>query len=113
MRFDIFTLFPALFSAFFAESIIKRAMEAGLVNEVLEPEELPGRVAERAAALAALPPAAVRQTKELLRGELSGHLQNVIEREGTIFRERVASPEAAEAFAAFFEKRPADFSKFE
>ena len=29
-----------------------------------------------------------------------------------LFRERVHSPEAAEAFAAFMEKRAADFSRF-
>lgn len=32
MRFDIFTLFPAMFESPFAESIIRRAIDAGLVN---------------------------------------------------------------------------------
>lgn len=32
MRFDIFTLFPGMFQGPFAESIIKRAMDAGLVE---------------------------------------------------------------------------------
>lgn len=32
MRFDILTLFPALFSGVFEESIVKRAVEAGLVT---------------------------------------------------------------------------------
>ena len=91
----------------------ERAREAGLVNEVVAPEELPRRVAERAEALAALPPAAVRQTKELLRGELLDRLEPVMELEGKIFRERLTSPEAKEAFAAFFEKRAPDFSQFE
>jgi enoyl-CoA hydratase/carnithine racemase len=91
----------------------ERAREAGLVNEVVSPEELSRRVADRAGALAALPPSAVRQTKELLRGELLSKLEEVMELEGQIFRERLTSPEAKEAFAAFFEKRPADFSQFE
>ncbi len=90
-----------------------KGQEAGLVNEVVAPEELSRRVADRAAVLAALPPAAVRQTKELLRGELLDRLEAVMELEGKIFRERLTSPEAKEAFAAFFEKRPADFSQFE
>lgn len=32
MRFDVFTLFPRMFDSPFAESIIRRAMEAGLVE---------------------------------------------------------------------------------
>ena len=32
MRFDIFTLFPAMFTSPFAESMIKRAMDAGLIE---------------------------------------------------------------------------------
>ena len=89
------------------------ALEAGLVNEILGPEELAARAAERAALLAAQPPAAVRHAKELIRGEYRDRLLDALDREGEIFRERLASPEAKEAFAAFFEKRPADFSKFE
>ena len=32
MRFDILTLFPALFSGVFEESIVKRAVESGLLT---------------------------------------------------------------------------------
>lgn len=35
MRFDIITLFPEMFSAYFDESILKRAREAGLIETVL------------------------------------------------------------------------------
>ena len=35
-----------------------------------------------------------------------------ISEELELFRERVQSPEAAEAFAAFMEKRMPDFSRF-
>jgi enoyl-CoA hydratase/carnithine racemase len=89
------------------------ALEAGLVNEILGPDELAARAAERAALLAAQPPAAVRHAKELIRGEYRDRLLAALHREGKVFRERLASPEAKEAFSAFFEKRPADFSKFE
>ncbi len=34
MRFDVFTLFPGMFSSPFAESIVRRAMEAGLIEVV-------------------------------------------------------------------------------
>lgn len=90
-----------------------RALEAGLLTEVLAPKELAPRVAERAAALAAQPPAAVRSAKELIRGEYRDRLLAALHREGKVFRDRLASPEAKEAFAAFFEKRQPDFSQFE
>ena len=91
----------------------ERAMEVGFVNEVVAPDHLNQRVASRAAQLAELPPAAVRQTKALIRQDLIDQLKNVMEREGAVFMERLVSPEAAEAFAAFFEKRKADFSRFD
>ena len=34
MRFDIFTLFPAMFDGPFADSILKRAQDAGLLEIV-------------------------------------------------------------------------------
>jgi enoyl-CoA hydratase/carnithine racemase len=89
------------------------AREAGLVNEVVEPNQLRQRVTSRAEDLAALPPAAVRQTKALIRQNWVEQLKEVMEREGVVFMERLFSPEAAEAFAAFFEKRAADFSRFD
>jgi len=35
MQFDILTLFPGLFSGVFAESIVRRAIEAGLVSIII------------------------------------------------------------------------------
>ena len=89
------------------------ARDAGLVNDVVPSGNLSSHVAECAAKLAALPPAAVRQTKLLIRQAVPGDLREVMKREGAVFRERLASPEATEAFSAFFEKRPPDFSHFE
>ena len=64
-----------------------------------------------AARLAALPPEAVRQTKDLMK---NGHpdVAGRIEQELALFRDRLRSPEATEAFQAFVEKREADFSRF-
>lgn len=54
----------------------------------------------------------LRTTKALMRG---AHLQAVeaqMAQEGVHFRKLLASPEAKEAFTAFFERRKPDFSKF-
>jgi enoyl-CoA hydratase/carnithine racemase len=88
-----------------------RAREAGIVNEVCPDEELTGRAAARAELLAERPPEAVLATKRLLRAPLRAALHEAIDREAAEFRARLVSPEAAEAFAAFFEKRKPDFSK--
>jgi enoyl-CoA hydratase/carnithine racemase len=83
----------------------------GFVNKVVADEDLMTTAREIAARLAALPAAAVRQTKDLIkngRGDVAGR----IEQELLMFRDRLRSPEAAEAFQAFIEKRKPDFSRF-
>ena len=67
------------------------------------------RVAER---FNQLPPGAVRESKRLMRAPLAAQLIPTIEKEAEIFGQRLRSPEAREAFQAFFEKRKPDFSKF-
>lgn len=87
------------------------AREIGLINAVVEdPVET---ALERAATLAAKPPQAVRQSKALLRRETADAVGETMAHEGALFVERLASPEAQEAFTAFFEKRTPDFSPFE
>ena len=87
------------------------AREIGLVNAVVE--DPTAHALERAAALAAKPPEAVRQSKALLRRETADAVGETMAREGALFMERLGSPEAQEAFTAFFEKRAPDFSRFE
>jgi len=87
------------------------ALAAGFVYQVVDDAELMSAARTLAARLAALPPQAIRQTKYLMhRGQpdLPGRIGEELE----LFRERVHSPEAAEAFAAFMEKRAPDFSRF-
>ena len=59
-----------------------------------------------------LPPAAVRDTKRLMRAGRTEAVERAKDAEAAIFAERLRSPEAREAFQAFFEKRAPDFSKF-
>ena len=87
------------------------ALAAGLVNEVVA--DPTARALERAHTLAAKPPQAVRLTKALLRRADADAVQETILVEGAHFTERLASPEAQEAFTAFFEKRAPDFSPFQ
>jgi enoyl-CoA hydratase/carnithine racemase len=87
------------------------ALEWGLVNRVVDDAALMDTAREMARRLAALPPQAVRLTKRLIKhGEpdVAGRIQQEI----ALFTERLASPEAQEAFAAFMEKRKPDFSRF-
>lgn len=88
------------------------AVECGLANAVLPSGEVVAharRVAER---FNGLPPSAVRETKQLMRAGQGESVMKTIESEGRVFAERLRSPEAREAFHAFFEKRKPDFSKF-
>ncbi|BCW90410.1 2,3-dehydroadipyl-CoA hydratase [Alphaproteobacteria bacterium SO-S41] len=83
---------------------------AGFVNRVTPTGGAEAVALEAARAIAAKPPEAVRLTKALLRGDPAERLQRM-EEEGKLFAQRMASAEAREAFSAFLEKRPADFSR--
>ena len=54
--------------------------------------------------------AALLAARRLMRGDPSA-LSAQIEAESEVFKQCMGSPEAQEAFAAFFEKRPPDFAK--
>ena len=88
------------------------AVELGIANAVLPAGEVASharRVAER---FNALPPGAVRETKKLLRRASADEVSATIAVEAELFGQRLRSPEAMEAFQAFFQKRKPDFSKF-
>jgi enoyl-CoA hydratase/carnithine racemase len=88
------------------------AVECGIANAVLPAAEVAPharRVAER---FNALPPGAVRETKRLMRRARSAATLETIGVEGSAFAARLQSPEAKEAFSAFFQKRKPDFSRF-
>ena len=90
----------------------EQAVECGIANAVLPVGEVVNharRVAER---FNSLPPGAVREAKQLLRAPQHELILKTIATEGSIFARRLKSPEAMEAFQAFFQKRKPDFSKF-
>lgn len=92
--------------------LAEQAKSWGLVNDVLPPADVLPRARKAAAKLAAMAPAAVRLTKSLMR---EGWKQDVGDRIGVEFQafgEQLKSPEAQEAFKAFFERRAPDFSAF-
>jgi enoyl-CoA hydratase/carnithine racemase len=90
----------------FAEPIdVERARAAGLLNAVVPREELAAFAMARATALAGKPAGSIALAKKLLRDPYRAELKAVIAREGACFVERLASPEAAEAFQAFFTRK--------
>ena len=87
------------------------ACDWGFVNQVVADDALMTTARHLAARLAALPPTAVRQTKQLIKygqNDVPGRIAEEL----VLFQERLRSAEAAEAFAAFVEKRKPDFSGF-
>ena len=86
------------------------ALDWGFVNRVVDDAALMTVAREMAARLAALPPQAMRLTKRLMKHGAPDVAGRIAEEIG-LFSERLASPEAQEAFAAFMEKRKPDFSR--
>jgi enoyl-CoA hydratase/carnithine racemase len=88
------------------------AVDCGIANAVLPATEVVNHARRMAERFNALPPAAVRETKRLMRAPLRAQVQAVMAAEGALFSQRLTSPEAKEAFQAFFQKRKPDFSQF-
>ncbi|MHA2281313.1 MAG: enoyl-CoA hydratase [Promethearchaeota archaeon] len=84
----------------------------GMINKTFSENELIDTVTGLAEKLAEKPPGALRKTKELIKKHHLGILSKLMPEEGIEFSRSQKSPEAQEAFRAFFEKRKPDFSKF-
>jgi enoyl-CoA hydratase/carnithine racemase len=89
-----------------------KAREIGLVNAVVPLAELVATATGAAEKLATKPPASLRLTKRLMRRAWMPEIEAALAEESKAFAERLSSPEAKEAFNAFFEKRAPDFSRF-
>jgi 2-(1,2-epoxy-1,2-dihydrophenyl)acetyl-CoA isomerase len=81
----------------------------GLVSEVVEAESLLARVAEFAAALAAMPTKAIGMTKRLLERGATATLEDQLEWEAQLQSAAVKSADFAEGVQAFLEKRKPAF----
>jgi len=88
------------------------AVEMGIANAVLPAAEVVNHARRMAERFNALPPGAVRESKALMRRAQKSLVEDTIRTEAGIFGKRLRSPEAMEAFQAFFQKRKPDFSKF-
>jgi enoyl-CoA hydratase/carnithine racemase len=90
----------------------EQAVECGIANAVLPASEVVNHARRIAERFNLLPPGAVREAKQLMRAPQHELLLKTIRTEGELFAKRLRSPEAMEAFQAFFQKRKPDFSKF-
>ncbi|QPF86126.1 enoyl-CoA hydratase/isomerase family protein [Bradyrhizobium genosp. L] len=85
------------------------AVASGLANAVVPQGELRKKAHDAAVALTKRPAGSLSFTKKLMREQQRIAAQ--IAEESLLFKERLSTPEAREAFAAFAERRPPDFSK--
>lgn len=87
-----------------------RAREFGFVNEVVAASALQERALSAARAIAEKAPAAIRLTKQLMKGDRNA-IVNRMKQEGAHFAAQLQSAEFQEAGMAFMQKRKPDFSK--
>jgi enoyl-CoA hydratase/carnithine racemase len=80
------------------------------VTAIVAADALEATALEAAGRLAAKPPGALAAARQLLRGN-PDEIVTRVDEEARLFGERLRSPEAREAFQAFIQKRPADFSR--
>lgn len=90
----------------------QEADDMGMLSGVSAPGEALLDARDAANKLAVKPPGAVRAAKRLIREPVRRQLESVLQDEGATFVTCLGSPEANEAFSAFFEKRLPDFSSF-
>ncbi|MDW8336831.1 MAG: enoyl-CoA hydratase [Tepidimonas sp.] len=87
------------------------ALEVGLVNRVVPPQEANATAQRLAAKLAAKPLSSLVETKRLMKGAQQPQVLQRMAEEGAIFGRMLREPAAKEAFSAFLDKRVPDFSR--
>ncbi len=84
----------------------------GMINGITPAGEVIATATAKAKQMAERPAASLLLTKALLNRAHARQVTEIMGEELIQFGERLTSPEAAEAFRAFFERRKPDFSKF-
>lgn len=87
----------------------KTAAACGIATEAVVANQVRATAQSAARALASKPIGALKAMKSLLRDPTL--IASVMAKEGEVFGARLKTPEAAEAFKAFAERRAPDFSK--
>ncbi len=88
-----------------------KAMDFGLVDYIVEPDQLDEAVAKKTELLKASGPAALAEVKLLLRGLESKDKDDIIRETSDIIARLRASPEGQEGIGAFLEKRKPKWRK--
>jgi enoyl-CoA hydratase/carnithine racemase len=88
-----------------------RAVELGLVTEVVSDTDIRAKATETARKLAAKPAAALQASKRLMKAPFREQLKAAMKAENEEFSAQVRSEDAKEAFTAFMEKRKPDFTR--
>lgn len=87
----------------------ERAYQIGLVNHVVEPEELLTKALEMAQKIASKGQLAVRMSKQGVNEGMNMDLARGLQYETELFGLSFSTEDQKEGMAAFLEKRPADF----
>ncbi len=87
-----------------------RALELGLVNKVVPPEDLMREAMETAQRLAHGPTRAIGMIKHMLNHSFESSLEVALEREAAMQGIAVGTQDVKEGITSFFEKRPPNFS---
>jgi enoyl-CoA hydratase/carnithine racemase len=91
--------------------LAEAALEIGLVNRVVPPQEATNVAMQWAKKLAAKPISSLIETKRLLKKTDTAAVTERMAEEGMSFGRMLREPAAKEAFTAFMERRLPDFSK--
>jgi dihydroxynaphthoic acid synthetase len=88
-----------------------QALEMGLINTVVEPEQLMAEARQWAKEIVALSPTALKMVKHSFNADTE-HINGLTQLAFGALSLYYTSPESGEGHKAFVEKRPTDFNKF-
>jgi enoyl-CoA hydratase/carnithine racemase len=89
----------------------RRAAELGFVTRVVPDQDLMATATETAQKLAEKPASALQACKRLMKRSSREQIEEAMKVENDEYASRVRSAEAREAFTAFLEKRPPNFTR--